>query len=150
MTNYSEELIEKFKGSQNSEEIKALLEEYGEDADEKTVETIWNEVEERRRIKEQEQEQGQEQELSLDELEEIAGGVTRRSWFRDGCAATVETGSDCWGTDGGCSVCNIDYSLKPNNYCPRCGASACVITHCVYSVYLEVWCRNCGKFEEKH
>ncbi|MBR7045653.1 MAG: hypothetical protein IKI23_08345 [Lachnospiraceae bacterium] len=48
-------------------------------------------------------------ELSIDELAAVAGGVTTRDWQSEGCAATVEKGSDCWGTDGGCTVCNISY-----------------------------------------
>ena len=48
-------------------------------------------------------------ELSVDELDAVSGGVTTRNWQREGCAATVEAGSDCWGTDGGCSVSNISY-----------------------------------------
>jgi hypothetical protein len=47
--------------------------------------------------------------LSTDELDAVSGGVTTRDWQSEGCAATVEAGSDCWGTDGGCRVCNISY-----------------------------------------
>lgn len=38
--------------------------------------------------------------LSLDEMEAVAGGAEDRDWLADGCAATVEPGSNCWGTDG--------------------------------------------------
>ena len=48
--------------------------------------------------------------LSTDELDAVSGGVTTRDWQKEGCAATVEAGSDCWGTDGGCLACNISYS----------------------------------------
>ena len=58
--------------------------------------------------------------ISPDELESLSGGAQRkevlncsfchtRSSKDSGCAATVEEGSDCWGTDGGCMVCNINY-----------------------------------------
>ena len=49
-------------------------------------------------------------ELSMDELDAVSGGVTTRNWQTDGCAATVEAGSDCWGTDGGCLAINISYT----------------------------------------
>ncbi len=48
-------------------------------------------------------------ELSVDELAAVSGGVTYRDWQKEGCAASVEKGSDCWGTDGGCLLHNISY-----------------------------------------
>ena len=48
------------------------------------------------------------QELSLDELEAVSGGqkwgngVWVRDYSTEGCAATVEPSSNCWGTDGNC------------------------------------------------
>lgn len=56
--------------------------------------------------------------LSLDELDAVSGGVTTRNWSKDGCAATVEKGSNCWGTDGGCSHMNIKYtSISEGDRC---------------------------------
>ena len=55
--------------------------------------------------------------LSQDELEAVSGG---RDWMAEGCAATVEAGSSCWGTDA-CSGINVHYqffdaSVKCPNY----------------------------------
>ena len=56
--------------------------------------------------------------VSPDELEAMSGGETvqvgcdaiqYRSRSAQGCAATVEEGSDCWGVDGGCELINICY-----------------------------------------
>ena len=59
--------------------------------------------------------------LDPDELEALNGGAEEnparykciRMGYRSksvyGCAATVEDGSDCWGTDGGCVTFNICY-----------------------------------------
>ena len=57
--------------------------------------------------------------LSLDELEAVSGGAVPqtpnlsflwRSKSKDGCVATVEEGSNCWGNDGGCWTFNYHYS----------------------------------------
>ena len=56
--------------------------------------------------------------VSVDELETMNGGdtvnssctsFTYRSLFSEGCAATVEEDSNCWGTDGGCYYFNVRY-----------------------------------------
>ncbi len=60
--------------------------------------------------------------LSLDELDAVAGGLGR-SWYNEGCAATVEPGSDCTGEDGGCMFVHYDYNGNPHKIpCPFCGA----------------------------
>ena len=52
--------------------------------------------------------------LSLDELEAVSGGIfgedwlTLVDWAKNGCCATVESGSFCWGTDM-CSGVNVYY-----------------------------------------
>ena len=57
--------------------------------------------------------------LSEDELAAISGG---RDYAKDGCAATVEPGSDCWGEDGGCVAIHYSYSHPPIAYrCKKCG-----------------------------
>ena len=58
------------------------------------------------------------QELSLAELEAVSGGS--RDYLTDGCAATVEPGSDCWGTDM-CAIVNCVYDNGPASYCEKCG-----------------------------
>ena len=57
--------------------------------------------------------------LSEDELAAISGG---RDYAKDGCAATVEPGSDCWGEDGGCAVIHYHYDNRPLRlYCKKDG-----------------------------
>ena len=59
-----------------------------------------------------------ERRLSLDELATVAGDVI--DWDEKGCAATVEEGSSCWGTDGGCTVANVQYKgFDPAKKCPK-------------------------------
>lgn len=87
--------------------------------------------------------------LSEDELDAVSGGAEHRDYATEGCAATVEPRSDCWGTDGGCIAININYAHRPRSErCPRCGA---------YTYYLAVQdpysdcdsmfgCRSCGLY----
>ena len=82
--------------------------------------------------------------LDLDELDAVAGGgfifKMVRNYLTEGCAATVEPGSDCWGTDGGCSMCNIRYSPTVlNQKCPTCGVYCC-----------DVGCAICPKCRTKY
>ena len=106
MSEISKELLEKLTNAKTREEAAALLKAEGiEDAPE---EKIWEQVQQLR--------VPEAQELSLDELDDVAGGATERDWWTSGCAATVEPGSDCWGTDGGCSTCNIKYYNKDMIY----------------------------------
>ena len=104
-----EELMGILLQARSAEEAAALLKEVGVDAPQ--AERIWNEISAFRDDKE----------LSIDELEAVSGGVEQRDYWGQGCAATVEPGSDCWGTDGGCSVHNIEYQHMPNGFCPDCG-----------------------------
>jgi hypothetical protein len=46
--------------------------------------------------------------LSAEELEAISGG-SDRNWVNDGCSATCEMGSDCWGGQDYCSMVNTTY-----------------------------------------
>ncbi len=82
-------------------------------------------------------------ELSDDELNAISGG--NRDYATEGCAATVEPGSECWGTDGGCAFVNITYTHPPTTYCCRkCGAH--VYTYEPgHGIYRYVYrCPRCG------
>ena len=54
--------------------------------------------------------------VSADELDTMSGGSEgsgcsscQARTYADGCAATVEKGSYCWGTDGGCVLMNVKY-----------------------------------------
>lgn len=57
--------------------------------------------------------------LSEDELMSVNAG---RDYVTEGCAATVEPGSDCWGVDGGCTAIHYSYDNKPTlAKCDQCG-----------------------------
>ena len=126
MAEFSYELISKLKKAKSREEVEALLKADGQDL--ALTDEVWSKAEELRA------QNGQE--LSLNELEDVAGG---RNWLTEGCAATVEPDSDCWGTDGGCMNVNIGYDYLPSHNCPRCGK---------YSAVDFGWkweCKNCGR-----
>ena len=58
-------------------------------------------------------------ELELEDMDKAAGGS--RDWATQGCAATVEAGSFCWGNDF-CVLAYVTYDNAPsNNKCPNCG-----------------------------
>jgi hypothetical protein len=96
-----------------------------------------------------------EKEVSNQELEQLSGGKKLRSWASDGCAASVESDSHCWGTDGGCDSINITYYKLPNGKCPKCGGPAYLEQ--LYNddesffqpgpVALDVSCPKCGFFK---
>ena len=80
-------------------------------------------------------------ELSEDELLAVSGG---RDYPVSGCAATVEFGSSCWGTDGGCARVNIRYNRPPLEMrCPRCGAQTVYQSHTIGSVVF-YGCASCS------
>lgn len=109
----SNELVAKLKKAKSHDEVASILKAEGmTDADSAL---LWKELEKMH--------EGEGKELSLDELDAVAGGVKHRDWLDDGCAATVEYGSDCWRTDGGCTYINIKYSREPHKTekCPECG-----------------------------
>ena len=133
MSEISKELLEKLTNAKTREEAAALLKAEGiEDAPE---EKIWEQVQQLR--------VPEAQELSLDELDDVAGGVTERDWMASGCAATVEPGSDCWGTDGGCSMCNIKYVNKPQYNCIRCNRFSAFYPYNALGTWF-IKCRYCG------
>ena len=131
MAELSNDLIAKLKKAQNPEEVAELLKADGHD--EEDAEKIWGELEKMHAE--------ENQELSLDELDAVAGG---RDWLKKGCAATVEPGSNCWGTDGGCKIMNIKYDNKPcDQCCMFCGAryTAFMVRKDGFQYYA---CRECG------
>ena len=113
MAEFSTELSAKLKRVKSVDEVRELLKADGQD--ENLAEKVWKEIDIFRK--------NEGKELSLDELDAVAGGVKKRDWLKDGCAATVEYGSDCWRTDGGCTYINIKYSHEPHEWetCPECG-----------------------------
>ena len=132
MAEFSLELRSKLKKAASREEVEALLKADGQDT--ALTDEVWAKAEELRAR--------DGQELSLDELEDVAGG---RDWWTEGCAATVEPGSDCWATDGGCRISNIAYGYPPDHYCPRCKRPCYKMQYNVdYGYFYK--CRNCGDF----
>ena len=137
MAEYSDELRAKLKKAQSLEEVTGLLKTDGKDV--ALAERLWTELTHKL--------EADAKELSLDELEAVSGGATSRDWFTEGCAATVEEGSECWGTDGGCIFVNIMYECMPNGECSICGSPA-------FRYWDENWeernhiryekCRHCG------
>jgi hypothetical protein len=136
MSEISKELLEKLTNAKTREEAAALLKAEGiEDAPE---EKIWEQVQQLR--------VSEAQELSLDELDDVAGGATERDWWTSGCAATVEPGSDCWGTDGGCEYCNIAYYNLPKYTCPRCNCFSAKKPYNAFGTW-RIECKYCGDYE---
>ena len=135
--------------AQSTEEVKALLAEGGAEMSDEEAELIHTLA---RQILDPAN-----RELSLDELQAVAGGVTDRDWDKDGCAATVEDGSSCWFTDGGCVAVNISYKHKPVQFCFNCGAYGMIHDDSVFvervEPYVEMYreylhCHYCGfKFD---
>ena len=112
MINITNELKAKLLAAQSAEEVTELVKADGQEITAEKAAHFWEEI---KKLREQDG-----KELSLDELEAVSGGS--RNYLTEGCAATVEPDSDCWGTDGGCWVINIDYSNWPDNLqCPKCG-----------------------------
>ena len=145
MHKITKDLKAKLLAAQSEEELAALVKADGQEITAEDAARLLEEIE-----KQHEQEG---KELSLDELGAVAGGAIRnRDYLKEGCAATVEPHSRCWGTDGGCLAINIDYSNWPcNTRCPECGR----YTHSVRS-YLNkdgLWtvyaCPECGEFSLK-
>ena len=145
MQNMNNEMKAKLLAAQSAEEVTELIKADGQEI---TAEDAARFLEE---IEKQHEQEGKE--LSLDELGAVAGGAIRnRDYLKEGCAATVEPHSRCWGTDGGCLAINIDYTNWPcNTRCPKCGR----YTHSVRS-YLNkdgLWtvyaCPECGEFSLK-
>lgn len=133
----SKELLDKLLAVKTREEAAALLKAEGfEDVPE---ETVWEQVQ---ALRTQES-----RELSLDELDDVAGGaIHNRSWIDEGCAATVEMDSDCWGTDGGCNTVNIDYHNLPEYYCRKCGRWSCRESRRIDNNHIVFKCLYCGEF----
>ena len=84
--------------------------------------------------------------LSLDELESVSGGY--RDWSTQGCAATCEVESDCWGTDR-CSHVNICYLNFPNKLCTYCARGDVEFIGLDADLMQVYRCKKCG-FEKKY
>ena len=135
----SQELKDKLRKAKSHEEIVELLKADGKD--EKYADRIWKELEILNK--------SDGKEHSAEEMAAVKGGSSCSYW-EEGCAATVEEGSDCWGRDGGCSFCNISYYDIPYDRCPRCSALCLckMLYHAPGGVNSgnEITCRNCGTY----
>ena len=143
MAEFSKELYSKLLLADSQEEVTELLKAGGRE--DVSAQEVWEQVQQRRA------QDGME--LSLDELEDVAGGVTKRDWMQNGCADTVEEGSDCWGTDGSCDLCNIEYTNLPTHICYQCGRKSAIIKERVNCISVSgnhvLQCRYCGEVRKK-
>lgn len=141
-----EELKKKTLAAASAEEVMEIMKAAGKEITAEEAAQLFEKV----------QAQKMDKELSLDELEAVSGGV--RDWVTEGCAATVEWDSDCWGEDGGCIVVHYTYTREPTtkDRCPKCGAR--VYYEGEYGVstgflegynWKEFICRNCGSYKVK-
>ena len=143
-----EELEKKAIEAASAEEVMEIVRAAGEEITAEEAKQFFEKVQERKTDKA----------LSLDELDAVTGGeefslvrwgITFRDYSQEGCAATVEPGSDCWGTDGGCDLCNIEYTNLPNCNCFKCGRYSAIRTaYCSYLWTTTVQCRYCGEVKE--
>lgn len=116
--------------AENAGQFYELLKEEGYTLEEETA----------KRLFEQEKRAANE-EVSEEELAVVSGG---RDYATEGCAATVEYGSSCWGTDSGCFVANIEYAHAPGKeLCPVCGKQTTYMSHEGVNVFYYT-CRSCG------
>ena len=105
-----EELKKKAMKAASAEEVMEIMKAAGEEITAEEAERFYEKVQDKKT----------DRELSLDELEAVAGGEDR-DWLRDGCAATVEAGSDCYGTDM-CGLWPVTYEHRPTRHkCSVCG-----------------------------
>ena len=110
MDQNKKELEQKIAAASSPQELQRILNDAGEKIGPEDAAKLFEKL----------QNCGTAQELSPDELEAVSGGVDR-DWLTDGCAATVEPGSDCWGTDY-CVWLPVTYEHKPvDSICPVCG-----------------------------
>ena len=96
------ELRTKLLKAQSEEELALLLKEEG--WDEKKIERAWDEISRHR------EQFGKE--LSLEEMENIAGGISIifRDYYKEGCAATVEMEGLHWcGSNDSCAFFEVSY-----------------------------------------
>ena len=112
MLNISNELKTKLIEAKSAEEVAEVLQAAGQVATAEEAAHLWERIKRDRELSSKE--------LSPDELAAFSAGEDR-DWLRDGCAATVEGGSDCWGTDK-CGLLPVTYKHAPTRHkCSVCG-----------------------------
>ena len=111
MLNITNELKAKLLAAQSAEEAAALVKSNGQEITSEDAAHLWEEISRHRN------QDGSE--LSTDELEAISGG---RNAMTEGCAATVEAGSNCYFTDNCLGAFFVIYEVYPYNAsCPDDG-----------------------------
>ena len=112
MADITNELKEKLLAAQSAEEVAKILKAEGREVTAENAARLWEEIRRDRELNSKE--------LSPDELAAFSAGEDR-DWLRDGCAATVEGESDCWGTDL-CGQWPVTYKHAPTRRkCKDCG-----------------------------
>ena len=111
MIDITNELKTKLLAAESAEEVTELIKADGQEITAEDAVHLWEEIERKRNA--------DGKELSLDELDAITGG---RDWPTQGCAATVEPGSDCYFTDNCLGAFFVIYEVYPYNAsCPDDG-----------------------------
>lgn len=117
--NKNEELLLKAK---SVDEVKSIVAEHGGSITEEEANEMYAKI--------QSYDPNAVVEVSVDELDAVSGGgffFPNRSALREGCKATVEGGSACWGNDS-CDGVNVVYFRAPeeNMVCPKCGTKSMI------------------------
>lgn len=145
MSSLSDEQEAKLLTARSTEEVAELLKADGQEVTAEAAERFFRKV----------QAQRADMPLSLDELDAVSGG--KRNWIQDGCAATVEDGSDCWGTDA-CDHVNVCYqNFNAASKCPNHnGPHSDEVVECVSGsafgvpVYTTTYrCKYCGRTHQE-
>lgn len=110
---FTEELTKKLLLAEDAEAVAAVIKAGGQDISAEDAAQLFDQISERKT--------SDGKELSLDELNTVSGGADR-DFFREGCSATVEYGSDCWFSADYCSMVSTTYDNPPTQFrCLKCG-----------------------------
>ena len=104
------------------EEVKTIVKEHGGTISEEEAEELYAKI--------KSYDPNAVVEVSENELEDVSGGgflFPNRSVLKEGCKATVEGGSSCWGNDA-CRGVNVVYVRAPeeDKICPNCNTKSMV------------------------
>ena len=115
MSEERKELEARLMKAASAEEVTAILKDAGIEISAEEAEKTFEKAREIR--------EADGREMSMEELDAVAGGAIDFRWYsKVGCAATVEPGSNCWGTDGGCTHIHVEYYDRPISVkCSNCG-----------------------------
>lgn len=104
-----EEMEKKLLKAGSIDEVKSIIEGNGEEISDEDAQKLYDKI--------KSIDDNAVVEVSVDELDAVSGG---RDYMEEGCHATVEVGSRCWGTDY-CILTVLWYDHKPEQTCPKCG-----------------------------